>query len=203
MKRYIGLLALAVSTQACGGCTIHANTGDPRVSPAQRAASGSGSTAERPSEGAARSESAAQSEDTWPSEDTGDDRKVDEILVVAGMAPVVRKRLEVVASVKPETLMYNYMCGDEGEERYVSKTPDLRLAVPDVMPRLQVGVPQKVWGLLVSSGERFWCKKAKTEHGALLNLADLPAATYDVRIVLSTQGTGEYRLELRDPSAPR
>jgi hypothetical protein len=180
VKRLISLLALMFATQGCGGCTIHANTLEPRTE-TRREAPKPAPEAPAPAEHS----------------------NVEEIVVEPGMPVVVRERVKVVASVKPETLTFNYMCGDEGEERYVSKSPDVRLALPDVMPRLQVGVPQKVWGLLVSSGERFWCKKAKTEHGALLNLADLPPATYDVRVVLATQGEGEYRLELRDPSAPR
>jgi hypothetical protein len=179
--QHIGVIALALATQGCTGFEIHANT---ELGPVKR-----------------KPEQKEAVDDAPPP--PPDESNVGEIVVEPGMAPVVRKSVMVVASIRPEELAFNYMCGDEGEERYVSKIPDVRLALPEVMPRLQVGVPQKVWGLLVSNGERFWCKKAKTEHGALLNLADLPPATYDLRIVLATQGAGEYRLELRDPNAPR
>jgi hypothetical protein len=115
-----------------------------------------------------------------------------------GPNPTIVDDLSIEATVNPSKLQYKYDCGF-GQN--VSSEPNVVLELPKGMPgKLQVRVRNAVWGLLVSQGEKFWCAEASTIEGVTTNLADLPAGSYELRVIEQSSGKREARIELSDPS---
>ena len=115
-----------------------------------------------------------------------------------GPNPTIVDDLAIEATVNPSKLQYKYDCGF-GQN--VSSEPNVVLELPKGMPgKLQVRVRNAVWGLLVSQGEKFWCAEASTIEGVTTNLADLPAGSYELRVIEQSSGKREARIELSDPS---